>query len=176
MQVCQRVYGLDISEETIKFNQEAKEVYSLNNLFLINASVTSIPLKNNSMDYVVPIGRIHHIPEAQKVVDEIYRVLKPGGVFIGMVYYRGFYRYNFYLPRLIKQNSKYHKKTRDDLVREIYDGKGNPYGIVYSKQEFRELCHRFHSFKFRRYNFVASDINEVWREIFPDKFIALALS
>ena len=49
MQVCQRVYGLDISEETIKFNQEAKEVYSLNNLFLINASVTSIPLKKNSV-------------------------------------------------------------------------------------------------------------------------------
>jgi len=49
----------------------------------IVADVTKkIPLKSNSMDSVICIQLLEHVTNPQKVIDEIYRVLKPNGVCI----------------------------------------------------------------------------------------------
>lgn len=42
----------------------------------------SIPAKNNRFDYIVFNQVLEHIPEPQAVLDELYRVLKPGGKMI----------------------------------------------------------------------------------------------
>lgn len=38
-----------------------------------------IPLDSNSLDLITCLGVLHHIPNVGKVVNEFYRVLKPGG-------------------------------------------------------------------------------------------------
>src|SRR3989344_32304 len=42
-------------------------------------SLTNIPLKNDSMDAIFCIGVVHHIPELEKAVCELVRVLRPKG-------------------------------------------------------------------------------------------------
>ncbi len=46
------------------------------------ASGESIPLKDHSMDYVVCVDVLEHVADLGKVLDEIRRVLKPGGMFL----------------------------------------------------------------------------------------------
>jgi ubiquinone/menaquinone biosynthesis C-methylase UbiE len=67
---------LDISNNALKTIDYGKK---------INASLTSIPLVNESMDLIYCIGVVHHIPEMDKSISELLRVLKVGGrLFLGV--------------------------------------------------------------------------------------------
>jgi ubiquinone/menaquinone biosynthesis C-methylase UbiE len=52
----------------------------------ICASLTDIPLEDDGMDYIFCIGVVHHIPEMNKAINEIIRVLAPGGTLVLGVY------------------------------------------------------------------------------------------
>lgn len=41
--------------------------------------IENIPFKDNSVDYIINIAVLEHVPNPQKVIAEIHRILKPGG-------------------------------------------------------------------------------------------------
>jgi SAM-dependent methyltransferase len=45
----------------------------------IIADITKTPLDSNSIDYLIIDAVLEHVPEPHKVVEEIYRIVKPGG-------------------------------------------------------------------------------------------------
>lgn len=47
--------------------------------FRIKAFGENLPFKDNSIDFVICNGVLAHVKEPVKIVNEIYRVLKPGG-------------------------------------------------------------------------------------------------
>jgi SAM-dependent methyltransferase len=55
------------------------DIIQYDNVHII-ADVTQLPFKNNSVDAVINIVILEHVPEPEKVVDEMYRVIKNGGV------------------------------------------------------------------------------------------------
>jgi ubiquinone/menaquinone biosynthesis C-methylase UbiE len=58
------------------------------------ANAELLPIKDNSVDLIYSCGVLHHTPEIQKTLDEVYRVIKPSGkVIIGL--------YNTYSPLFI---------------------------------------------------------------------------
>ncbi len=52
------------------------------------ASAEELPFEDNSFDVVISIGVLMCTPNIQKAVDEIYRVLKPGGEAVIMLYHK----------------------------------------------------------------------------------------
>jgi len=75
-----RVTGLDISSEMIKTFKKKWPEYGD-----INASILNSKIKDSSFDCVVVVGGFHHLhPNLDEAVDEIYRILKPGGYFCFM--------------------------------------------------------------------------------------------
>lgn len=46
----------------------------------LTCDITSIPLKTNSVDIVFNLAVLEHIPDPELVVNEIFRILKKGGV------------------------------------------------------------------------------------------------
>jgi ubiquinone/menaquinone biosynthesis C-methylase UbiE len=53
--------------------------------FLCNlqiADATALPFADNTFDAVISVHVLHLIPEWKKVLDEIFRVLKPGGIYL----------------------------------------------------------------------------------------------
>lgn len=45
----------------------------------IICDIENIPFKDNSVDYIINIAVLEHVPNPQRVISEIYRILKPGG-------------------------------------------------------------------------------------------------
>lgn len=73
------VIGIDIDASTIT---NAKRKYKKSNLEFKTGSVLQIPEPNNTFDVVVCFETLEHIVDQDKMVNEVKRVLKTGGVFI----------------------------------------------------------------------------------------------
>ena len=76
---AQRVFGIDISESTIR---RATEKYRRANLEFKLGSCSEIPLADGSVDVVVSFETIEHHDAHVAMLSEFRRVLKPGGVLI----------------------------------------------------------------------------------------------
>ena len=79
------VTDLDLSSGHLMHAQENFQRRGLTGEF-IQGDCENIPLPSDSFDAVYSNGVIHHTPNTKAVVDEIFRVLKPGGEAIIMVY------------------------------------------------------------------------------------------
>ena len=79
------VTDLDLSAGHLKLAKENFEVRGLSAEF-IQQDAESLPFPGASFDVVYSNGVLHHTPNTRHVVEEILRVLKPGGRVIVMVY------------------------------------------------------------------------------------------
>ena len=52
------------------------------------ADAENLPFPDATFDYVYSFGVMHHAPDTQRCVDEAYRVLRPGGQALIMLYHR----------------------------------------------------------------------------------------
>ena len=87
-------FGLDLADQPPKMMGHRLLMQDLPKK-TIQGSALTIPLKSGSLDFVVSIGCFHHTGDVQRCLDETYRVLKPGGRTILMVYNR--YSYSQWL-------------------------------------------------------------------------------
>lgn len=83
------VTGIDISHEYTQFCH--KRGYER----VVTGSGYELPFRDNSFDMVALFDVIEHIPDDQKVLEEVRRVLKPGGqVFISVPAYQFMFSQN----------------------------------------------------------------------------------
>jgi ubiquinone/menaquinone biosynthesis C-methylase UbiE len=73
----------------------AQKRFKLNNVpaSAVRGDGEKLPFRNNSFDRVWSWGVIHHSAHTDHIVQEVLRVLKPGGLFQAMVYHRHSVRY-----------------------------------------------------------------------------------
>ena len=70
-------YGVDLSDKMI---ERAKENFKTKEYFhFIKANSESIPLDNNSFDFIICTNSFHHYFNPEKALKEMYRLLKIGG-------------------------------------------------------------------------------------------------
>lgn len=72
-----QMVGVDIDFTAIK---HASETYQKNNLCFYLADGMKLPFLNKKFDVVICAHVYEHVPDAKKLLEEIFRVLKPGGV------------------------------------------------------------------------------------------------
>ncbi|TAJ23042.1 MAG: class I SAM-dependent methyltransferase [Nitrospirae bacterium] len=73
------VLGVDRSVEGAGY---ARKRYNSRRLEFITADATALPVTTGSLDAVVALEMIEHVADADAVVREVWRVLKPQGVFV----------------------------------------------------------------------------------------------
>ncbi|NMG09561.1 class I SAM-dependent methyltransferase [Brasilonema sp. UFV-L1] len=75
------VTGIDISSEMLaQFRQKFNETPQ--NLKLIHADASHLPFLDNSFDVVLTVHMLHFVSDWRAFLDDINRVLKPGGFYL----------------------------------------------------------------------------------------------
>ena len=72
-----RVVGIDIDKEAIAY---ATSAFSRPNLTFRTGDAMQIPFDNETFDVVICAQIYEHVPNANQLLDEIWRVLRPGGI------------------------------------------------------------------------------------------------
>jgi ubiquinone/menaquinone biosynthesis C-methylase UbiE len=124
----------------------------------IFADAKNLPFQDNSFDFVVSIGCLHHTGDTQKSIDEVFRVLRSGGECIIMLYNKNSYRmkmsYLLYKKDLIFGKTKI--KNFDTYIRSLYDadsdGKAAPIIDFYSILELKLMFSKFIDVTFQKEN------------------------
>lgn len=81
------LYGIDLTERAIEHTSRRMSLFGLNSRLQV-ADAENPPFEDESFDLVYSWGVLHHTPDTRKAIEEIYRVLKPGGELKIMIYHK----------------------------------------------------------------------------------------
>jgi len=84
--------GVDLTNAAIELARKRFQLFGLTGKFQV-ADAENLDFPDESFDVVYSHGVLHHTPDIDAAVQEIHRVLKPGGRAIVMLYHRGSYNY-----------------------------------------------------------------------------------
>lgn len=76
------VFSIDQSKNMIRELSKQKETLGYENIYPLISELEELPLFDNSVDGITINMALHHIHNPQKSINEMYRVLKPGGTVI----------------------------------------------------------------------------------------------
>ena len=137
------------------------------------ASALEIPFEEEHFDIVYSFGVLHHIPEVDKAITEIHRVLKPGGLLVIMLYNKPSINYQVEIRRMrkwglgviglpgmvgllgklglpkakLQRHLELHrasgKMSDEEWLSRNTDGPDNPYSKVYDAAETEALLKGF---------------------------------
>lgn len=141
-----RVTAMDFTDNAVKLTQNLAQEAG----FAISASVgdaKNLKFADDSFDCVYSYGVLHHIPDINRALSEIRRVLKPGGQLMAMVYHKDslLYAYSIIYLHGIKERMLLDKTcSEEDLVARYSErNEGCPYTRVYTREEAREQFGRY---------------------------------
>src|SRR3954469_5169838 len=81
------VVGLDVTLRMIQLANAKKQAGSRTPLFLVG-DMTSLPFDNESFDVATAGYGLRNVPDLRRAIDEIHRVLKPGGAALSLDFNR----------------------------------------------------------------------------------------
>ena len=76
-----KAYGLDMTDEMLALAEKNKTEAGVENVEFIKGDIESIPLPDNSVDVIISNCVINLSTDKDAVLNEAFRVLKPGGRF-----------------------------------------------------------------------------------------------
>jgi SAM-dependent methyltransferase len=76
-----KAYGLDMTDEMLALARENQRKAGVNNVEFLKGEIENIPLPANSVDVVISNCVINLSADKDRVLQEVFRVLKPGGRF-----------------------------------------------------------------------------------------------
>ena len=80
-----QVYGIDISEESVAKARKVNAKELDKQVFVCQGSAEKLPYEDNKFDLVTAVETVYFWPNLPSCLQEVNRVLKPGGRFVIMV-------------------------------------------------------------------------------------------
>ena len=77
-----KVYGIDLSEESVSFAQKYNAKYLDKRCFIQQGDVCSLPYKEGAFDAVTAFETVYFWSPVDKALSEVARVLRKGGCFL----------------------------------------------------------------------------------------------
>lgn len=131
------VTSLDLSRRNVWLTLNGLRLLGLRGNGLC-ADAEQLPFQENSFDGVYSFGVLHHTPDTVKAVNEIHRVLKPGGACVIMLYHKG---YGYFLLLLGYGWRRLLGFWKKENLMSKYDH--TPLSKLYSKKEIFRLFGKF---------------------------------
>jgi demethylmenaquinone methyltransferase / 2-methoxy-6-polyprenyl-1,4-benzoquinol methylase len=74
-----KVIGLDFSQNMLSVAVEKNNTYNYEQLSFVHGNAMELPFEDNSFDFVTIGFGLRNVPDYMTVLQEMYRVVKPGG-------------------------------------------------------------------------------------------------
>jgi len=81
-----QVTAIDLSPQAVELTKKRLALYGLTAEEVRIVDAQQLPFADESFDFVLAFGCLMHMPNTQSAIDEIHRVLKPGGKTSAMMY------------------------------------------------------------------------------------------
>ena len=162
------VTDIDLSAGHLAHAQENFSLRGLTGTF-IHHDAEKLPFPDSTFDVVYSNGVIHHTPNTQVVVNEIHRVLKPGGKAIVMVYAENSLHYwrNLVTDLGLRQGllESYSMGEIMSMHVEITENNARPLVKVYTKARIAKLFSEFVRVAISQHQMVAAEVPRALRWI-----------
>ncbi len=140
------VTAVDLTPKAIELTKKRLALYGLH-ANVVEADAQKLPFPDATFDFVCAWGCLMHMPQTEQAIAQMYRVLKPGGKAIAMMYHKNsvHLRYCIQLGRGILRG-KYLVYDDQSLINRYTDGAkvgGNMLAKFYSRKEFKKLFSNF---------------------------------
>jgi ubiquinone/menaquinone biosynthesis C-methylase UbiE len=89
---CKSFTGIDLTAHATEMTSKRLEVFKIVGKVL-QMDAEEMSFANRSFDFVWSWGVIHHSADTRRVLNEMHRVLRPGGECVVMVYHRSWWIY-----------------------------------------------------------------------------------
>ncbi len=103
--------GVDLTEAAVDLARRRFELFNLPGTFR-TADAENLDFADDSYDLVYSHGVLHHTPDTAGAVNEIHRVLKPGGRAMVMLYHRDSYNYRVNISLLRRAGAQLLKSEK----------------------------------------------------------------
>jgi len=161
------VIASDLTKEAVTITAKKFRMLGIDGC-VVQADAEHLPFRDSVFDVVFSSGVLHHTPDTQKAVDEIFRVVKPGGSAVVMLYakWSGLYLIGLLLVRGILLGGIVRYGLRDWLghLTEVAWHRGskrlNPLTKVYSGRQMKNMFKKFNIINLWKHSFN-------WADIFP---------
>jgi ubiquinone/menaquinone biosynthesis C-methylase UbiE len=164
--------GCDLSFRSLSLARQGFQIYGLTGQFS-NVDAECLPFSENRFDLVYSNGVLHHSPNTEQAVREVYRVLRPGGKAIVMLYARSatfvvgvhvIGRARLEMARRRMGREAFNRMAglpadfngwlpSQTVINHSTDGVGNPHSKLYSKKQVRRMFASFRHVEIERHYF-----------------------
>jgi SAM-dependent methyltransferase len=154
-----RYTGVDLTEAAIEASRGHFHALNLSGRFHIE-NAEKLSFADESFDFVYSHGVLHHTPQPDTAFSEVYRVLRPGGKAVLMLYHKR--SFNYYVRILgymrarvllhILLRAPRHKVDRANLGARLLHVRGNDNALVW-RAHYENFLRKGWSYLFAR-NFV----------------------
>jgi SAM-dependent methyltransferase len=155
-------HGLDIAPNAVRMVNNRLRMQNLPGRAFCGSAL-QMPFPQSFFDHVVSIGCYHHTGNVQRCLDETYRVLKPGGTAVLMVYNKYSYRqWRNHTWRTLRAALADllawpdWSASMDARNRAAYDansaGEAAPETVLLSVSQLRKMLNEFQDVKFSKQN------------------------
>lgn len=74
-----KVYAIDVQKEMLDYLGEKIKRLKIGNIELMLSKANTIPLENQSVDFLISVNALHEFDDKEKMIREMNRVIKPHG-------------------------------------------------------------------------------------------------
>ncbi|MDP3710315.1 MAG: class I SAM-dependent methyltransferase [bacterium] len=148
--------AIDISPKAIDLTKKRFKTFDLPEPEALVADAQNMPFADGTFDFVLAWGCLMHMPDTEKAIREIHRVLKPGGRMAAMMYNKNSLHWWYYIwlskgilrGKLLSMSAQQLANRYTDGV---YQG-GNQLTKFYSRKDIKKMFSMFNSCKVRVYD------------------------
>ena len=142
---AQKIIGMDISAKALHIAAHRAALHNPEpgrvEFVQISDSSPTIPLTDNSVDFVSSQGVLMHTSDPAAILREFYRVLKPGGRACIMVYSQPSIWYNLFTAyEQMIVNDAFPGMNLDEAFTGNTDGRDCPMSRCFPIEQFSEMC------------------------------------
>jgi len=158
-----KVVGVDLVPRHIKLANRLFEIEKINSedYEIFQADAEDLPLTDRTFDLVYSFGVLHHTPNIERAIDEIWRILKLDGRIIIGLYHKNSWHYWFnllFVRGIIKK--ELNKKSIGQILSETEFTRSGiePLVRVYSRRDCMRLFKKFINIRIKTFQFTGGQI------------------